>query len=159
MSLPDRRVVVERLDQMIESTTAALDAAPRWPDSPEVSPRYPALYLVGIQDHEDLRSIDAAGCDQAMREVSRRLDRLVRGSDVLGYTAAGTFALAAGSVTPESAGALVERIEGAAALPVAIGDDVVSLHAVVALAFAGGDVSGERLMQDAERDLERLQRD
>ncbi len=155
MSLPDRDVVVERLDQMIERTSAALDAASRRSDPPEVTPRYPALYLVGIQGHDELRTIDASGCDGAMREVSRRLDRLVRGSDVLGYTAPGTFALAAGSVTPESAGALVERIEGAAALPVEIGDDVVSLRAVVALAFAEGGVAGEQLMRFAERELDR----
>ena len=156
MLLPGRTVIVDRLDQMIEATKAALDAAPAWPDPPESAPRYPALYLVGVQDHDELRSIDAEGCAEAMDEVSRRLDRLVRGSDVLGYTAPGTFALAAGSVTPTSAGALVERIEGAAALPLEIGGEVVSLRALVALAFAEGGASGEQLMSDAERELERL---
>ncbi len=155
MLLPGRAVIVDRLDQMIGTTTAALDAVPSWPDPPETSPRFPALYLVGIQDHEQLRSIDADGCAEAMHEVSRRLDRLVRGSDVLGYTAPGTFALAAGSVSPESAGALVERIEGAAALPIELGGDVVSLRAFVALAFAESGSSGEQLMRDAERELDR----
>ena len=156
MLLPGRGVIVDRIDQMIGATSAAREAESRWPDPPEVVPRYPALYLVGIGDHDDLLALDPRGCADAMTEVSRRLDRLVRGSDVLGYTAPGTFALAAGSVTPTSAGALVERIEGAAALPLEIGGDVVSLRAFVALAFADGDVRGEELMCHAERDLARL---
>ncbi len=158
MLLPGRGEIVDRLDQLIESTTVALAATPRWPTTPEVVPRYPALYLVGIQDHDQLRSIDVDGCAKAMHEVSTRLDRLVRGTDVLGYVAPGTFALAAGSVTPESAGALIERVEGAAALPVEIAGDIVSLRAFVALAFAGPGSSGEQLMRDAERDLDRLHR-
>ncbi len=158
MLLPGRGVIVDRIDQMIEVTSAARGAEPRWPDPPEPTPRYPALYLVGIDGHDELVSIDPSGCTAGMTEVSRRLDRLVRGSDVLGYTAPGTFALAAGSVTPVSAGALVERIEGAVALPLEIGGDVWSLRALVALAFAEDGASGEDLMRRAERDLDHLLR-
>jgi len=156
MLLPGRGVIVGRLDQMIEATSAAQHDAHRWPDPPDVVPRYPALYLVGIQGHDELRTMDPDGCADAMTEVSRRLDRLVRGTDVLGYTAPGTFALAAGSVTPSSAGALIERIEGAAAMPLEIGVDMLSLRAFVALAFAQGGASGEELMCEAERDLSGL---
>lgn len=156
MSLPGRDGIVDRVDQMIEATSVAQRSESSWPDPPDVVPRYPALYLIGILGHHELRSMDPAGCDEAMTEVSRRLDRLVRGSDVLGCTAPGTFALAAGSVTPTSAGALVERIEGATAMPLEIGGSVVSLRAMVALAFADGDGRGEDLMCDAERDLARL---
>lgn len=156
MLLPGRSVIVDRLGQMIDSTSAALAVGSTWPDPPDPPARYPALYLVGIEGHRELVTADSEGCASAMIEVSRRLDRLVRGTDLLGYIAPGTFALAASSVTPPTAGTLVERIEGAVALPLDVVGQVVSLRAFVALAFADGDQDAEQLMASAESRLERL---
>ena len=159
MMLPDRQVVVDRLDVLIESSRAARSAPvdPNdWPGAAERRRKLPILYLVAIDGYDDIRGIDPVGCGAAMDEVSRRLDRLVRSSDVLGCTADGTFALVASSVASAAAGALVERVAGAVAMPVQIAGEDVSLRALVALAVAEGGSSAESVMSSAEVELRML---
>ena len=102
--LPPRSVVVERLDEMIASQDLSSSAQP-------------AAYLVGIDDYEALSGSDQSGTEAAMQEIAARLDRLVRTADVLGLIEPGLFVLVAAAVAPASAGAVMERIRGAIALP------------------------------------------
>ena len=161
MMLPDREVVVERLDVLIENARAALAALPtaadtEWTGVGAPTPKLPTLYLVAIDGSGELRALDPAGFAAAMQEVSRRLDRLVRSSDVLGNTADGTFALVAASVASSSAGALVERVAGAVAMPLQIDGNDVSLRALVAMAFASNGSTAESVMTAAEFELDAL---
>lgn len=118
----------------------------------------PAVYLVSVDGYDTLVSEDPEGARAAMREAARRLDRLVRSSDVLGAVAPGTFVLVGAGVTPDAAGALVERIEGAAALPVEVGGQPVSLKVDIGLAFAASGSSADELLGRASADLDRVRR-
>ena len=138
--LPDRTAVTERLDAMLATGLR------------------PAVYVVAVDGYQELAERDPGGTSAAMDETTRRLDRLVRSSDVLGTSAPGTFLLIGSGVEPSAAGALVERIQGAAALPVDVAGEPVSLRVDIGLAFAMADSSAEALLSRAEDDLRRSRR-
>ncbi len=135
--LPDRSEVVARLDAMLADG------------------HRPAVYLVAVDGYDQLVDRDSEGTRAAMAEAARRLDRLIRSSDVLGTVRPGTFILVGSGVEPTVAGALVERIRGAAALPVEVDGGPVSLRVDVGLAFATPESSGDALVVLADDDLRR----
>ena len=119
----------------------------------------PAVYVVAIDGYGELVAADTGGAATAVDEVARRLDRLVRHGDVLGRLGGGPLRARRGPGTsPAFAGAIVERIEGAAALPVEIAGDPVSLSVSVGVAFsaAGADAAG--VVAEAEAEADRLGR-
>lgn len=152
MDLPDRATLCVRFDEAIAAARA------RRPDPwapPTAVAASPAAYVVGIDGYEDLVRVDAEDADAALDEVARRLDRLVRTGDLLARTAADTLVLAATSVAPEAAGALVERITGVVALPVELDGQPVSLGATVGVGLAQPDESADTILCRAEADLRR----
>ena len=140
MNLPDREVVAARVDAMLAEG------------------RRPAVFVVAVDGYHVLAARDGDGTRAAMDEAARRLDRLVRSSDVLGTVEPGTFVLVGSGVEPAVAGALVERIQGAVALPVDVGGEPVSLRVDIGLAFADGPTSAGDLLARADDDLQRVRR-
>ena len=138
--LPDRAEVTTRLDDLLADG------------------HRPAVFLVSVDGYDDLVVRDADGAAAAVRETARRLDRLVRNSDVLGTSGPGTFILVGSGVEPSVAGSLVERIQGVAALPVDVAGEPVSLRVDIGLAFATTDCSGAALLDRAGQDLVRSRR-
>lgn len=157
MGLPGRDTLTERLDQLIEAWANA--AGQRTPASsgpaflPEPTP--PAVYVVGVDSYDELAAVDGAACAAAMGEVTRRLDRLVRSSDVLGLLQPGRFALAAASVAPSTAGVIMERIAGAVAMPLDLGAETLSLSVSIGVAFAFDGATATHMLSAAEADLQR----
>lgn len=141
--LPGRDHVVARLESLIDEG------------------HLPAVFVAAVEDFPSLEQMDPDGSREAMRQVSGRLDRLVRASDVLGSVAPGVFVLVGADVAPEVAGALVERIEGAVALPVEVGGQPLSLAAGIGVSFADASstaaaaVVAVDLLARAEADLDR----
>lgn len=117
-----------------------------------------AVYLVSVEGYDRLLASDADGAHHVLRQVARRLDRLVRGSDLLAVEGPGRFVLVATDVAPAVAGALVERVEGAAALPVEFDGATVSLQVRVGLALASEGGGAGDLLHRAADDLERVRR-
>ncbi len=140
MNLPDGPATTARVDELLAAG------------------KRPALYLVAVDGHDQLAARDEEGTRAAMDEVVRRLDRLVRSSDVLGLLRPGTFVLVGGGVDPSVAGALVERIQGAVALPVDLDGEPVSLRVDIGLAFAEDGCTGGQLLERATADLQRIRR-
>jgi GGDEF domain-containing protein len=140
MELPDRDAVLGRLDALLAQG------------------QRPAVYLVAVDGYEVLEARDPDGTRTAMRSAAGRLDRLVRSSDVLGAIAPGTFVLVGSNVEPSVAGALVERVEGALALPLDVGGEPLSLKVDVGVAFATSASSGADLLERADADLLRSRR-
>jgi GGDEF domain-containing protein len=140
MDLPDASSTTARLDELLAGGSR------------------PALFLIAVDGHDELAVADADGTRAAMDEVVRRLDHLVRSSDLLGAVCPGTFLLVGSGVDPSVAGALVERIQGAVALPLEVGGGPVSLRVDVGLAFADGGSSGAQLLARATDDLRRIRR-
>ncbi|MHB1138558.1 MAG: diguanylate cyclase domain-containing protein [Microthrixaceae bacterium] len=157
MGLPGRDILTERLDQLITTWTDA--AGRRQPAArgsgylPEPAP--PAIYAIGIDSYRDLSVADEALARHAMAEVTRRLDRLVRSSDVLGVLAPGRFGLAAASVAPSTAGVIMERMTGAVAMPLDLAAETVSLSVTIGVAFAFDGATAQDLVTAAEMDLDR----
>jgi len=157
MGLPGRETLTERLDQLIDAWSSAsgrwTPAAGGTPHLTEPSP--PAVYVIGVDgfDSLDARGPDASG--DAMRELTRRLDRLVRSSDVLGRLAPDRFALAVAAVAPSAAGVIMERIAGAVAMPLDVGDDAWSLSVTIGVSFGIDGVRAAEMLRTAELDLER----
>ena len=161
--LPGRNEVLERLDEMlstwqdIESTDVAKPPYPASSPDDESAhlsePKPPAIYAIGIVDHQQVISLDPEGVAKAMEEIAWRLDKLVRSGDVLGLGAPDTFLLAAASMAPSSAGVVMERITGAVAMPLEIDGGPVSLRVGIGLAFAFDGASSESMLAAAERDM------
>ncbi len=153
MGLPGRAEIVDRLAELLAGGGTRPAALPQ--DTPT---RRPAVYVVAIDGYGELVAADTGGAATAVDEVARRLDRLVRHGDVLGRLAEDRFVLVASGTSPAFAGAIVERIEGAAALPVEIAGDPVSLSVSVGVAFsaAGADAAG--VVAEAEAEADRLGR-
>jgi GGDEF domain-containing protein len=116
----------------------------------------PALYLIAVEGYDRLTTIDPAGARDALRQAARRLDRLVRSSDLLAVDGPDTFALVGTDVAPSVAGALMERIEGAMALPVEVDGSTVSMQVRIGLAFSLDDSDADDLVARATADLARL---
>jgi GGDEF domain-containing protein len=141
--LPERSVVLARLEEMIASHDSNSSANP-------------AIYLVGIDDYEALSGTDQLGTEAAMEEIAVRLDRLVRTADVLGLIEPGLFVLAAASVAPSSAGAVMERIRGAIALPMEIAGQPLSVLVHVTVSFFVVGATAVSMLSKAEAELTQL---
>lgn len=157
MGLPGRETLTQRLDQLIEA----------WRDAPGprsmtsigsvhmTEPSPPAVYVIGIDSYDELARTDPAGTGAAMSEVTRRLDQLIRTSDFLGLLEPGRFALATASVAPSTAGVIMERLTGAVAMPLDVGDQLLSLSVSIGVAFAFDGTSAEAMLTAAEQDQQR----
>lgn len=157
MGLPGRDTLTERLDQLIAAWSDAAGQRPPVSSSaaflPEPAP--PAVYVIGVDSYEELARSDASSCEDAMADVTRRLDRLVRSSDVLGVLCPGRFALAASSVAPSTAGVIMERMAGAVAMPLDLGGQTLSLSISIGVAFAFDGATAAHMIAAAEADLAR----
>jgi GGDEF domain-containing protein len=140
MELPDRDAVLDRLGAVLAQG------------------QRPAVYVVAVDGYEALEARDPTGARNAMQSAAARLDRLVRSSDVLGSIGPGTFVLVGSNVEPSVAGALVERVEGALALPVDVGGEPLSLKVDVGVAFATSASTAAELLDRADADLHRSRR-
>jgi GGDEF domain-containing protein len=154
MGLPGRDTLTERLQQLIADWRDA--PGPRPVGAPAsvhmVEPSPPAVYVIGIDSYEELARTEPEGIDEAMGEVTHRLDRLVRSSDVLGLLQPGRFALATASVAPSTAGVIMERMTGAVAMPLELGGQPLSLSVSIGVAFAFDGTSAEAMLLAAEQD-------
>jgi GGDEF domain-containing protein len=135
--LPRRGAVVDQVDDLVSNGLS------------------PAVFVVEIAGFDVLSGADADGAHDAVREVEARLDRVVRGRDVLGFEPPARFLLGCSSLQPEAAGGLLERIRGGAAFPVEVGGDAVSLALDIGIAFFSDGATGESLVEAAESDLGR----
>lgn len=121
--------------------------------------RAPAVYLVEVDRFDDLHASDPDGALEAMEDIAQRLDRILRSSDLLASDGPGRFVLVGAEVVPEVAGSLLERVEGATALPVDVAGQVLSLRVAVGVGLARPDASppesAEALVERAEMDLRR----
>ncbi len=135
--LPGRGSVIEQVQEMVGSGSA------------------PAVLVVEIAGFDALAESDPSGAHGAVREVEARLDRVVRGRDVLGFEAPDRFLLGCSSLSPESAGGVIERIRSGAAFPVEVGGEAVSLVLDVGAAFFAEGATGASLVDAAEADLVR----
>jgi GGDEF domain-containing protein len=138
--LPDRATVLSRLDTLLAQGER------------------PAVYMVAVEGYEALEARDVTGARDAMRAAAGRLDRLLRSSDVLGTAEPGTFVVLGAGVAPAVAGSLVERVQGALALPVEVDGEPLSLRVDVGIAFATPDSSAHGLLEQAGSDLDRARR-
>lgn len=156
MDLPDRDEVIARLGKMIAETVR------RSARAAQPLERTCVLLLVEVEDHRSLIELDASGGSSIDEEIARRLDRQVRSGDVLGRTAVDRYVVAASDVAPAVVGVLAERMRTAFAMPIALGDGLVSLPVEVAVEIAG-DLDGSvdaaavaaAMMQQAEAQLSR----
>lgn len=126
MQLPDRDALHAHLDAL--GGEGSTGGARRNGDS------RCAVVVIGIAD-PDLSDLAPGPLDAVLVEVVRRVDRLVRASDLLAQMGPGRLALGL-PLAPSAAGALVERVEGAVSMPIQLGVDLVSLPALVGVAFA-----------------------
>jgi hypothetical protein len=153
MELPDRAAVLEHLDTLVAAEGPARDHG-RARDS------RPAVCVVHLEGMAELRQADPAGTDAALAEVVRRLDRLVRSGDVIAELAPDRLALVV-RISPVVAGALVERVAGAVAMPLEVAGSFCSLATVLGVAFARdvgptwGPGCAEDLVAAAESDVAR----
>lgn len=113
------------------------------------------MLVVEVASFDGLRSSDPTGADAAVGELARRLDRLIRGGDVLGFEPPARFLIGCSSVAAEGSGGLVDRIRGGVALPVEIGGHPMSLVVDVGMAFWTDGSTADELMATAEADLGR----
>lgn len=154
--LPGRSVVVEQLRSMLEVWQDLDASAVGGTATHRPEPKPPAVYAVSVIDHEQLAVADPLGVGRLMDEIAWRLDRLVRSGDVLGFVEPDTFLLATPLMAPSTAGALMDRIRGAVAMPVDLGGEPVSLTVAIGLAFAFDGVSPDSMITAAERDKHRV---
>lgn len=153
MELPDRAAVLAHLDTLVAAEGPTRDHG-RARDS------RPAVCVVHLEGMGELRDSDPDGTDAALAEVVRRLDRLVRSGDVIAELACDRMALVV-RISPAVAGALVERVAGAVAMPVEVADSFCSLDSVIGIAFARdvgpswGPGCAAELVAAAEDDVQR----
>lgn len=139
--LPGRDEMIGRIDALVDDGSG------------------PAVLAIEVVGFDDLRARDERDARGIVGEVESRLDRLVRGRDVLGFVPPARFLIGFPSVTVETVGALVDRIRGAAAMPVEVAGDALSLVLDVGMAFWSVDETGRSLVETAESDLERARPD
>lgn len=135
--LPGRSAVIEQVQEMVGNGSA------------------PAVLVVEIAGFDALAESDPSGAHGAVREVEARLDRVVRGRDVLGFESPDRFLLGCASLGVEAAGGVIERIRGGAAFPVEVGGESVSLVLDVGAAYFSEGATGASLVDAAEADLAR----
>lgn len=115
----------------------------------------PAVVVVEIVGFDALAATDANGARGAVNDVEERLDRVVRGRDVLGFEPPARFLLGCASLQPDAAGGVIDRIRSGAAFPIEVGGEAMSLVLDVGCAFWTAGASGESLVAAAEADLAR----
>jgi len=138
--LPRRDGVVEKVHELVRSGSG------------------PAVLVVEIVGFDSLAGTDAIGARGAVADVEERLDRVVRGRDVLGFEPPARFLLGCASLQPAAAGGVIDRIRSGAAFPVEVGGEAMSLMLDVGCAFWSAGASGESLVAAAEADLLRSAR-
>lgn len=156
MELPERTAVLEHVANRLERHRAASSRGGTAAPHARATDNRPALCVILVDGYPALAARDPLGASAAMHEVARRLDRLVRSGDLLGRLAPDRLVVAV-DISPAVAGALVERVRGAVAMPVEVDGDLLSLVAVVGLAIV--DDSADRAPIDADGLLERAERD
>jgi len=137
--LPDRRELIATVDEMLTEVER------------------PALFAVAVSGYGPLAEANPAEAEEAMREAARRLGRFVRANDLLAVLAPGVFALAGPGVEHTDVDVLLERVRGVFALPVELGDHVVSFPVTIGIAHPVAGVRAEDMVAEAEADLRRRQ--
>jgi hypothetical protein len=112
----------------------------------------PAIFTVAINGYSDVLD-DGPGASQALVEIADRLRMITRDDDVLALIAPGVFAFMGNAIEPVDASVIQQRLQGGFAMPVDLGDDVVSFPVTVGVAYAEHGITGARLLADAEADL------
>jgi GGDEF domain-containing protein len=156
MELPDRTAVLGHVADRLERHRAASSRSGSASHG-RASDARPALCVILVEGYPALAARDPLGASAAMHEVARRLDRLVRSGDLLGRLAPDRLVVAV-DISPAVAGALVERVRGAVAMPVEVDGDLLSLVAVIGLAIVddtpdGAPIDPAGLLGRAEKDL------
>lgn len=149
MELPDRSAVLGHVTDLLARHRSTSDHA-------RATDVRPAVLVIHVEGYPALCARDPLGSEAAMRDVTRRLDRLVRSGDLLGRLAPDRLVVAV-DISPAVVGAMVERVRGAVAMPVEVAGELISLVAVVGLAIA--DAATERSPADAELLLARAEAD
>lgn len=135
--LPGRGAVIERLDELLGGG------------------RRPAVFAVAVSGFPELADRSPAAADSAARELAGRLSKLVRHSDLLAVLDPGVFALVSPGVEPTDGTILLERVQGAFALPVSIGEDAVSFPVTIGVAHGAHGNNADEVLSAAEADLRR----
>lgn len=134
MKLPDRYRLLAHLDALAGDVPAA---GTRRHDDARC-----AVCVIGLADpalaDPALAAPPGGSPDDVLVEVVRRVDRLVRASDLLAQIGPGRLALGM-PLAPSAAGALIERVEGAVSMPIRWGAELVSLPASIGVAFHTAD--------------------
>lgn len=130
MELPGRDEVVDRLGQMIAAASRRRVGSEKAPNHTCV------LLLVEIEEYGSLVELDESGGRDVDEEICRRLDRQVRSNDGIGRTAPDRYVVVFAGVSPAVVGTLVERVRTAFAMPLALGDGLVSLPVRIAVELA-----------------------
>jgi GGDEF domain-containing protein len=149
MELPDRTAVLGHVADLMARHRATSEHG-------RATDGRPALLVVHVEGYPALCARDPLGGEAAMRDVARRLDRLVRSGDLLGRLAPDTLVVAV-DISPAVAGALVERVRGAVALPVEVAGELISFVATIGLAIV--DDARDATPADAELLLGRAEAD
>jgi diguanylate cyclase (GGDEF)-like protein len=104
--------------------------------------------LDGFKQVNDSLGHDAG--DELLREVARRLEKVVRASDTVARFGGDEFALLLEDVTERETVALAQRMLERLAEPIAIADRDVALGASIGVVVRPGGASSEELVRDAD---------
>ncbi len=135
--LPGRDSVIDRLDELLGGG------------------RRPAVFVVAIHGYPDLAETEQGAADAVARELAGRLSLLVRHSDLLAVLSPGIFVLVSPGVDPSDQPILLERVQGAFALPVSVAGAAVSFPVTVGVAHGVHGMHAPGVLADAESDLRR----
>jgi GGDEF domain-containing protein len=135
--LPGRDEVIDRLDELLGGG------------------RRPAVFVVAIHGFPELTETERGVAEAVARELAGRLSLLVRHSDLLAVLSPGVFALVSAGVEPSDGTILLERVQGAFALPVVVGAETVSFPVTVGVAHGAHGMNAPGVLSDAESDLRR----
>ncbi len=133
--LPDRIQLVTAVDELVRDGDL------------------PAIFTVAINGYRDLLAQNSASASDALIEIADRLRMITRDDDLLALIAPGVFAFMGNAIEPVDASVIQQRLQGGFAMPVDLGDEVVSFPVTVGVAYAQPGVSGSQLLADAEADL------
>lgn len=145
MSEPDGPIRLPRRDEVLADMDRLVEGGSRL-----------SVIVVEVAAFDGLSRIDSGDAAAAVAETARRLNRLIRSRDVLGFEPPARFLLGCVSLAPEQAGALVERIRGGVAMPVDVGGEPMSLVVDIGTAFWSDNPTAGDLVAAAEVDLERI---
>jgi GGDEF domain-containing protein len=137
MGLPERGDLLRALDEMLTNDER------------------PALFLVAVHGLEGLALRHGEEAVAAMREIVGRLGRLTRSNDQLAVLSNGVFALAGPGIERTDTAVLIDRLRGVFALPVEVGEQLVSFPVTAGIAHHVDGIDSARLLAEAEADLDR----